>query len=385
MRAILEVSLKNLLDNIKTLHTESYKNSFFCPIIKANAYGHGDLKLAQSLYHCGIQKVGVVSFEEALKLKELAQALEIFILGPCNKNEMELLNTYPFVPLISDWNALRFLNKLKKPIQFHLKFNIGMNRLGFHSSEIKKIQAYIKTNSLLGLSGIASHLGAGEELSFYPKSSVTQKQILLFKKIIQSFKRSFPKQLLHTHLLASAAWFSLWSYLRLDASLGFRPGIGLYGIKPELSFSSQAAKKKYQAMQLQPISTLKSFIVKLHYLSKGEFVSYGRQYKTKRKSIIAVVSIGYADGIPYAFSKTGEVLVRGMRARITGSICMDFFMVDVTAIVAKTGTIEIGEEVVIFGKQLGQTISIVEQSKKANSIPKEFFTGLGNRIHRIYK
>ena len=385
MRACLEISLKNFSDNVKTLYqANKLKKSFFCPIIKANSYGHGVLTLARVIKDAGIHRIGVVSFEEAFQLKELAGTMEIYIFGPCHPDQMQLCNTHHFIPVIGQWDQLQSLAKLKSSTVFHLKFNTGMNRFGFHPSEKEKVADYIKKNLTLKLSGLASHLNEGEQAASNKKNMWAIQQIHLFKQLVQFFKQSFPDQTLHTHLLASAGWLSLWSHDQQDPSFGFRPGICLYGIKPPLQFFSKSAEQAYHSIHLKPVSCLKAFILEFHHLSAGQPVSYGNQYITKKKSIVAIVSMGYADGLPYHLSHKGEVLFRGQRVPIIGPICMDCFMIDVTE-ASQTGAIQKGEEVVIFGQQQGQIITVEEQAEKADSIPKEFFTQLGNRVQRVYK
>ena len=385
MRACLEINLKNFSDNVKILYqTNKLEKSFFCPIIKANGYGHGALTLARAIKNAGIRRIGVVSFEEAMQLKELVSSMEIYIFGPCHKDQIQLCNTYHFIPVVGQWDNLKFLAKLNKPIVFHLKFNTGMNRFGFHPSEKEKVMDYIKKNPTLKLTGLTSHLNEGEQAASDKEDVWAIRQIHLFKQLVQFFKQSFPNQILHTHLLASAGWLSLLSHGQQDDSFGFRPGICLYGIQPPIPFFSKSAEQVYHSIVLKPVSCLKAFILEFHHLSAGQPVSYDNKYITKRESVVAVVSMGYADGLPYRLSHKGEVLFRGERVPIIGPICMDCFMIDVTE-ASKDSAIKTGEEIVIFGQQNQQRITVEEQAEKADSIPKEFFTQLGNRVRRVYK
>ncbi len=385
MRACLEIDLKSFSDNVKALYQYNHlEKSFFCPIIKANGYGHGAVTLARTIKSAGINRIGVVSFEEALQLKELANDMEVYIFGPCSEDQIQLFNTYHFIPVIGQWDHLKSLAKLKQTVVFHLKFNTGMNRFGFHPSEKEAVVDYIKKYPTLKLTGLASHLNEGEQAVSDKENVWAVQQIKVFKKLVQFFKQSFSHQVLHTHLLASAGWLSYWSHGKQDISLGCRPGICLYGIKPPLPFFSESAEQKYHSIILKPVSCLKSFVVESHHLPAGQPVSYGNQYITNRKSVVAIVSMGYADGLPYRLFHKGEVLFRGVRSSIVGPICMDFFMVDVTS-AAKNGAIQKGEEVIIFGRQHDQWMTVEEQAKKADSIPKEFFTQLGDRVQRIYK
>ena len=384
MRACLEVNLKALKENVKVFSLMTHKEKgFFCPIVKANSYGHGAREVAKAMREAGIRKVGVISIDEALPLKELD--LEIYIFAPFDKTQIEVLDLYHFIPVVGQWTDLESLTLSKrKEVPFHLKFNTGMNRFGFLPSESSLILEYIKKYPMLKLQGLASHLSEGEGLGSKQNSSALQ-QINSFKKIHHFFKNSLPYQNLHIHLLNSAGFFALWCHSQLEGfSLGFRPGISLYGIKPPVLFSSKEAEQKYDSIHLKPVPCLKSFVVQSYTLPAGQAISYGGKWITKKKSTLAVISMGYADGLPYRLFNKGEVLFRGERVPIVGHICMDFFMVDVTAVVREGGEVQRGEEVVIFGAQKNRFISVEEHSDTIQSIPYEILTRLGERVKRVY-
>ena len=386
MRACLEVDLKALKENVKTFSLMTQKeNGFFCPIVKANSYGHGALEVAKAIKEVGIRKIGVISIDEALALKELADDIEIYIFGPYDRTQIDAIDLYHFIPIVGQWTDLKVLMLSKrKEVPFHLKFNTGMNRFGFQPSEGSHILEYIKKYPMLKLQGLASHLSEGELAGSKQNSSAIQ-QIHSFKKIHHFFQQSLPHQNLHIHLLNSAGYFSLWCHSQLkDLSLGFRPGICLYGIKPPVIFFSKEAKQKYHSFHLKPVSCLKSFVMQSYTLPAGQPISYGGKWVTKKKSKLAVISMGYADGLPYRLFNKGEVLFRGERVPIVGHICMDFFMIDVTAVVVDKEEVRRGEEVVIFGAQNNQFIPVEEQSDAVNSIPEEILTHLGDRVHRVY-
>ena len=423
MRACLTVDLKALKHNVKILSKKN-QTGFFCPIVKANAYGHGALQITKALCQAGVKQVGVVSIEEALELNQTARKpvsfekgatweafsscpknsnrgfsnkisvtplMDIYILGPFYKDQIPWLSLYGFIPIVGGWNNLKalahFAKTAKKPISFHLKFNTGMNRFGFLPSEKEQVLRYIQKHPALKLKGLASHLSQGEGAGSQTKGSAV-KQIHSFKKVCGFFKTSLPKTNIDTHLLNSEGWFALWchglNHSNKDCDLGFRPGIALYGVKPPVDFLSHKAKKKYHSLDLRPIACLKAFVVHSYTVSRKQKVSYGGEWQAKQKSTLAVVSMGYADGLPYRLYKEGEVLFRGKKAPIAGRICMDFFMIDVSH-QAREGEIKKGEEVVIFGSQKKNFISVKDQAKKAGSIPEEFLTRLGPRVVKIYK
>lgn len=382
MRSCLEINTSALIENVNTLLDLSGKESFFCPMIKTNSYGHGALDVVKILKSKGLKKIGVVSIEEALELKSFAEEMEIYIFGPFDKKDIDLINTYGFIPIVGQWEDLKTLSVLKKEIPLHVKFNLGMNRLGFETSEIPDLIDYIQSHPSLKLTGVCSHLNEGEKAGSGEDQDTTE-QIRSFQDIISRFQSVFSQRRLQSHLLGSAGWWALWSHSQCDPSLGFRPGICLYGIKPSVFFRSEEAKKKCDSIKLKMVSCLKSFVVQSHNLSAGQSVSYGKEWTAQKESVLAVVTMGYGDGLPYKLSNKAEVLFRGERVPIVGRVCMDFFMIDITK-VAGAEKVCRGEEVVIFGSQNNNFISIEEQARKAGSIPYEFLTGLGRRVYRVF-
>ena len=163
---------------------------------------------------------------------------------------------------------------------------------------------------------------------------------------------------------------------------GARPGIGLYGMKPLIPFQNKTAEEKWEQLTFRSVSTLKSHIVNIHQLKKGGKVSYSGTWTASRDSTVATVSLGYGDGFSRSFSNKGHVLYRGKRVPITGRVCMDFFMIDVTDIPGKPA--HIGEEVVVFGQQKESVLSASEQAACIDTIPYELFANLGDRIKRHY-
>ena len=259
-----------------------------------------------------------------------------------------------------------------------------MNRIGFPPSDKTQLMEYIHKNPFLNLQGLASHLSEGETAGRLTNTG-TRQQIHLFQKICHDFLSFFPSlKPQHCHLLSSTGWWALWSHSQWKNDLGFRPGLCLYGLKPPIDFQSPSAEKKYQSITLKPVLCLKAHVVQSHQLQTGQTVSYGNTWKTDKPSVVAVVSMGYADGLPHSLSNKGFVLFRGKRSPIVGRVCMDFFMTDVTEAV-KEKSVQPGEEVVIFGSQQSHFLSIQEQAEQAGSIPYELLARLGKRVTRVYK
>ena len=377
MRACLEVNVQAFSENVRMLSNLAGPDGFFCPMIKADGYGHGALAIAKNLQSMGCKKLGVISVEEGLQLKSISHEMDIYVFGSYDKDQIDVIDSCRFIPVVGQWTDLKnLLESKKEEIPFHIKFNLGMNRLGFRLSEMSSIAEYIQSYPRLKLKGVCSHLSEGGNVH------KTLQRIISFKDICRYFQSFFPSEKLPCHLLGSAGWWSLWSHFKLEPSLGFRPGICLYGIKPPVIFESEEAKKRYDSVSLKNVSVLKSFVVQSRVLSTGQSVSYEGTWTARTPSVLAVVSMGYADGLPYRLSNKADVLFRGKRVPIVGRVCMDFFMIDVTTVVGSQEEVGKGEEVVIFGSQGNNFISIEEQAEKAGSIPYELLTRLGNRVHR---
>ena len=368
-RAVLEVNLSAVKHNARLLKSLA-GDAFFCPMIKADAYGHGSTAIAKTLTEEGFNQVGVINADEARPIRENNSEIDILIFEPLfNSSDLLWVSQENLVLVCSDWASLKKLALLKKNFRIHLKFDTGFSRLGFALQESPQLLAFLKDHPLLKLEGIASHLISGEEL--YDHKSLTYKQLQSFLKL----KKPFPNT--KHHLLNSSGLISQYAN-ELNTKLGVRPGISLYGIKPKVLFKNSKAHAKWDALSFTLSSCLKSRIIALRNISKGDPVSYGACWKAKKNTKIATVSLGYADGFIRAFSKQRKVLFRGKKRPVTGTVCMDFFMMAVE----EEKNVQLGEEVVIFDSQ---NLSPEEQAKDIDTIPYELFTSLGSRVKRIYK
>ena len=370
--ALLEIDLKVLKENSSVLKNLSGKN-FFCPMVKTQSYGHGIVPVTRALFSSGVKQVGVVAVSEARALRRaLSGSLDILLFGPVlNQEDLDWLCENRCVPVVNNWGDLE---SLKGRCRIHIKFNTGFSRLGFEISEAEKLKNFCAKHPHLKVEGICSQLLSGEELS--RKTSASYRQVEKMKDMASLF--SVKKN----HLFNTAALLSSVCHGEGE-SLGSRPGIGLYGVKPKITFASEAAETKWRKISLKPVSTLKSRVVGVHRLKKGEMVSYEGTWKAARPSVILVVSLGYGDGFPRALSfPHGRVLFRGKAVPVAGRVCMDFFMADVTDVAGPFPTP--GEEVVIFGTQKGVFLSVEEQAERASTLPHELFVRLGERVERKY-
>ena len=376
-RASLEINLELLKKNANLLKKIN-GDSFFCPMLKANAYGHGSASIAKALWEAGIKTLGILTVEEAESINNFIPEMDILIFSPLiSKEDLSFIVEKKLIPVCSNWGDLENLAQLQKKIRIHLKFDTGFSRLGFKTDQAEKLLEFLKNHAFLHLEGIASHLVSGEELE--DKNSFSKIQLQGFLNLTKYFPQA-KKHLLNSSALISQFIHENSGNQSAKLNLGARPGISLYGIKPQVFFQNQSAKDKWKELNLQTVSCLKSQIVALQDLKKGDVVSYGACWKASRKTKIAVVSLGYADGFFRALGKKREVLFRGQKANVVGTVCMDFFMIDVTDI-KEEKPLKLGEEVLIFGTD---KLTVEDQAKAVKTIPYELFTSLGPRVKRVY-
>lgn len=376
-RAVLEVNLNLLKKNYRALKALT-KDSFFCPMLKANAYGHGAGAVAQALQSSGVQQVGVMSLDEAGSLRKQLKSMDILIFNPVlNKEDLSWILEEKMALVCSHWEALKKVSELKKPARIHLKFDTGFSRLGFSLDSAEALHQFLKDHPQIKLEGLASQLVFGEELG--DDKSFSSLQLKNFSRL----KNIFPA--LPFHAFNTSALLSSFVHQKKE-SFGVRPGIGLYGSKTQVSFQNEEAKRNWEKISLSPVSQLKSQVLDFHKIPKGASVSYGGLWKAKRPSQIATVSLGYGDGFFRSAGSFREVLFRGKKRPIVGTVCMDFFMIDVTACdKEEEAPLQMGEEVVIFGEQKGAFLSPEVQAKASGTIVYELFSRLSDRVHRVYK
>jgi alanine racemase len=270
----------------------------------------------------------------------------------------------------------------------HLEFNTGMNRLGLRPNEAVAARAILQRTPELRLAGVCTHFFRGEDAG--SDSGETQTQVLRFTQALEAFHGLA----FHVHAFNSSAAANVAARIRRGAfdpkgalaglmgrPLGLRPGIALYGGRP--------AHDEGQTIDLWPVMTLKARVTQLHRLEPGEKVSYGGSWIAKRPTLIGVLPVGYGDGYFRALSNKGSVLVRGWRAPIAGTICMDYLMVDLTDIEIRTGPVALGEEAVLFGRQRasdGRSVDLAvdELASLAGTISYELLTSIGARVPRRF-
>lgn len=357
-----EIDLKALAHNFNIVK-KKVKNCKIIPVIKANAYGHGIREIAQFFVReLKIKNLGIARVNEGVFLRKSGiKDASLIILGGFVKEEVDEIIKYNLEPAVfSNDEIIKLGEKARecnKKINVHLKINTGMNRLGVKPEDIIHTVNLIKKFSALKIKSIYSHLADAD----LKKESFTEKQYKLFLNIKNNLKGEF------FHLANSAAILK-YPFTYFDA---VRPGIMLYG-----SLMDRNLKLKYG---LKPVMTLKSRVLNINQLKKGDRVSYGGIYKASKKEKIAIIGIGYGDGLRRELSNDWYVLIKGKKAKIVGRICMDLTAIKVSS------DVKIGDEVLIFGKDNYGEIAVEDMALKLKTISYEIFTGITERVPRIFK
>lgn len=331
-------------------------------IVKANAYGHGMVPVAQAL-HGRVDMFGVANITEARELRSHVSDVDIFILGPALPGERQEIVANDFIPAISDLQEAAGYSAFgrNKRLRVHLAVDTGMGRMGVWHEDAVAVAAAIRELPGVEIAGVATHLPVADD-----DDAFTAGQLTRFAELMAQL-RALGLSNVVDHAENSAG------VIAFPAQAGdlVRVGLALYGTAP---------RKEFQ-IRLRPVMTWKTSIALVRDVGAGRSVSYGRTFITPAPMRIATVGVGYADGYQRHLSNRGaHVLIRGRRCAVLGRVTMDQMMVDVTEL-PRLGA---GEEVVLIGQQGEEEISVGELAEKAGTIPWEIFTGIGTRVERVY-
>ncbi len=365
-RAWIEINLKHLKANVKELCSLLPKDCTLMAVVKANAYGHGDIRISKELNKLGVYSFAVATLSEGVQLRKNGMKGEILILGYTHPQDFKYLVKYNLIQTVVDFEYARILNDYGKKIKVHIKMDTGMHRLGENYNNISNLEAVFQLENLIIL-GTYTHLSVSNSL-LKEDIDFTRAQIEHFYKTIKRLKDlgCNPGKL---HIQSS---YGVLNYPKLHCDYA-RIGIALYGVL------SSANDRTRISADLKPVLAVKARIVMTKTIDKGDAVSYGRMFTASESRKIAAVTIGYADGIPRNL-EDGYILVNGQRAPVIGRICMDQLMIDVTDI----SGVETDEIVTVIGREGHEQICAEEIASKSGTITNELLTRLGNRLKRIY-
>src|SRR5262245_32340624 len=353
--------------NFEQIRTKVGAQVKILSMVKANAYGHGAVAVARTLAAAGGDAFGVATLDEGIELRQSGIGAPIIVVAGVYQDQLESFFAHSLTPAIYDLNGLAELETAvsgrRASLNFHLKIDTGMGRLGLLAAEIDRWLPQLKTIKALKLEGVFSHFSTAESV----EGDYTKRQLKIFSDVVKRMRaEGITPPLVHFANTAAtitqpAAYFDM-----------VRPGIMLYGGYPSPAMAQQ--------ITLKPVLSWRTKILQLKKVPAGASISYGQTFITRRESLIAALPCGYADGYSRLLSNRGEVLVRGKRAPVAGRVCMDLTMIDVTDI----RNVQQGDEVVLLGRQGNAEISADEMAVWANTISYEIFTSIGARVPRIH-
>jgi alanine racemase len=361
------INLENLKYNFARIKEKVEPTTAVMAVVKANAYGHGDVEVAKILEAEGADTFGVAMAEEGIRLRQAGIKKPIILLGGLFPGQAPLCFEDDLTPVVFDLATAKELNtlasarKVKKKI--HVKIDTGMGRLGILTDEVESFFASLKELASIEVEGLLSHFADME----VEDKAYSNAQLATFLETADRVDALGLKPGIR-HMSNSASIIDF-----PDSHLDMiRPGLMLYGAYPRERFRG--------LIELKPALELKSEITHIKRLPQGSSISYGRTFVTERESVIATIPVGYGDGLPRRLSGKGEVIVRGKMAPIAGVVCMDLTMIDVTDIAGAA----VGDEVVLIGTQGALTITVEEVAEKAGTISYEILCNIGARVPRLY-
>jgi alanine racemase len=370
----VEIDLKALESNIVNIKKKLGDDVFITGVVKADAYGHGAVECAKVMRDTGVERFGVATITEGIELREAGITEPIVVLGLTPDECADQIVEYGLTPVICSIASARAVSaeavREGKPVDGLVALDTGMGRIGYllgaddeeerAAAEIAEMMELEGFNAI----GIMSHFSSSDEES----REYTDGQLAKFNEFIE---RLAGKGIEPDWITISNSGAVLdYPEAKFDV---VRPGILLYGCYPSESVSKDEVR-------LTPVMSVKANIVFIKDVPEGVSISYGRKFTTERRSRIATISIGYADGYPRTLTGKAEVLIKGRRAKVVGSICMDQCMIDVTDI----PDVKMGDEVVVMGTLGDEAITAEELAEKTGTINYEILCGFGMRLPKVY-
>jgi alanine racemase len=335
-------------------------------VVKADGYGHGAVATGRAAVEAGAAMLGVALVEEGVELREAGIDAPILVLSEPVAAAATTVVASRLTPAVYTAAGIEALAKAvveldARPLPVHLKVDTGMHRVGAAPEAADALADLVEAHRELRFEGLWTHLAVADE----PDNPYTAEQLARFDTVrMRLAKRGHRPEMAHAANTAGALAFAGSRYDLV------RPGIGIYGIAPVAELASAA--------ELQPVLSVKAKVSFVKRLPAGAAISYGLRYRVERPVNIATVPIGYGDGVPRNLSEAGgEVLLRGRRRPIAGTVTMDQLMVDVG-----DDTVEVGDEVVLIGRQGSDEVTAAEWAARLHTIPYEIVCNIGPRVPR---
>lgn len=368
-RVQANINLDAIRSNIRQIRNSIDKDTNLMVIVKADAYGHGAVAISKALENGMVDAYGVAIIEEAIELRKAGIKKPILILGYTPMEQFDLVVSYDVMQTVYQYEMAKKLSeeavKQNKTARIHIKIDTGMSRLGFSDSyETIKIIKQIASLEGICIDGIFSHFAKADEAD----REISVKQINRFNEYIGLLEQEgIHIPIRHFSNSAGMIEFPEAQYNMV------RCGIVAYGVYP-------SDEVNHNSLGLIPAMELKSHVIFIKEVDAGTGISYGLTYITDKKTKVATIPVGYADGYSRNLSNVGKVIIRGQYAPIIGRICMDYFMVDVTDI----KDVSQGDVVTLLGKEGDCIISVETLAQWSHSFPYEMMCTVGKRIPRVY-
>lgn len=363
-RTYVEINLQNLEHNARELRRAMPPRCHLMAVVKAEAYGHGSFEIVTHLEKSGVRAFAVATIDEGIRLRTYGIRGEILILGFSDVSRAAELKKYDLMQTLIDRSYAEELDRQGVRIRAHIKIDTGMHRLGEPAGKTDGVKRMFELEHI-DVCGMFTHLSCADRLE-EGDVAFTRKQIERFYALVDELRADgvrIPK----LHIQSS---YGLLNYPELRCDY-VRAGITLFGVP------SSPGDDTIVHLDLRPVLSLKSKIVLIRSLKKGECVGYGREFIAERDSRIAMVPAGYADGYPRGLScGKGNVLVKDCLAPVMGRVCMDQLAVDIT----DAGGVEVGDTVVLIGGETGEGASAPELAGRCGSISNELLSRLGTRV-----
>jgi len=364
---VAEVDLSAIVHNIKAIKNKVAPAQVMA-VVKANAYGHGVAQVSQVALENGASYLGVALVEEGIELREKGFRAPILVFGGLLPEQVEEFVRHNLDATVYDERTMMALQKAarqqNKQALIHVKIDTGMGRVGI---PWEQAEAFIQKATALEnikLQGIYTHFATSDEMD----KSFAYLQLARFKDVVRACERDG----LHIPIKHTANSGAI-----LDVPEAYfnmvRPGVMMYGYYP--------SKETTESVAIKPAMTFRTRILHIKEIERGTSVSYGRTFIARQKTRVATLPVGYADGYNRLLSNQGEVLIRGKRFPVIGRVCMDLIMVDL----GQDQDIRVGDEVVLFGSQNGEEVSVQSICDKLNTIPYEVTCWVSERVPRVYK
>jgi len=370
-RAWIEVNGKAIEKNVSQLISKLSRSCQFMAVVKADGYGHDAKVVSDYAIKGGASQLGVATLKEGIKLRSFGVKKPILILGNLyTKRDLIISFKNDLMPTISSIRECLVCNNIGKhfglKFSLHLKVDTGMSRLGFEFNKFVQQFEKIKSFENISIEGIYSHLSSADEANSLDPKSITQLQRLKFNEILKQINFDRNNEI-KIHLANSAG-------MLINKDFHFhmvRVGLSMYGYSPLAKIDKN--------LLLKPALSLKVKVAFIRTIDKGISVSYGGKFVSYRKTKLAVLSIGYADGVPRNLSGKINVIHNNKFYPQVGSITMDQMMVDIT----DSNEIKVGSTIVLLGSDGDKSISPLDWSRESNTIPWEILCSFKNRLPKV--